>query len=1173
MPKLKKKSRWILGGLGVLLTLLLVVLLVLPKLINLEPVKQKLLAQASKAVGGQVECQRVELSFLPIPRVVVQQGRISIPGKVSGSLGSLTVYPEILPLFLARLELAEVEIDSPVFTLKFQEDGRTPEGEAKKTLKPLSFEDIAKQVESVFALAAPTVPDLKLQIKQARLSLSKENRPLLGFRNMEIELDEPNRRLRVEIDDFSFAAGQLLASEQIPQKLPQRKTGRKRIKELEIKGKSLEAALKLDEDRLTISLVRLGLEHPQLNLAGKALVNRASPRFSVELAGRKVDVVSTREVVLAMAGDDPDVKDIFDILKGGEVPAIAFTADGNSLDDLDELENMLIRGNMVDGKILVPEVDLELEDVKGEVVISKGILEGKNLEARLGNTVGRMGTLRLGLEGDEPPFHVDIAVDTGLVQLPPILKQLIEDKDFKNEIELVKNLVGRAKGRLVLGETTASIKAQVDVSELNLSANYGKIPFPIKISGGQFRYDEAGIEVQELTGKLGKSSFSGLSAGLDWRKAPHLEVKSGSVSLLLDEFYPWLSSFEGLRGLREEVRSLTGTVEFSSISIEGPLLEPEKWHYESTGELQDVALNSTLLPGQLNLARAKYKAVEDGTDQQIALSDAQIAMLDGSFQVSGVLEDYRRGLNKADLVFEGNYGTQIDEWISRRLHLPSEPKTRTPLEISKAHLVWEKEGNTSFSADLAVDKGPKVSLDILQTPQEFKIKNLLVQDAQSRASMRLKIKKNEVSLEFVGHLTESTLDNLFDQKKISLGWIKGNLRARILKDQPMESTAQGSLSGEDLVFPYELVVPLRIERISLNAKRNSIKVDSAVFNLGDLIMALEGDVGFAKTGFRLDMDLSSDALDWSSIEKTLQKNGEQRESKQGEQAEDTWDLPLQGIVRTKVKKFKFEGFTWSPLHADITLGRNLVYVAVNEADLCGISTPGFLQVSPREVRLEFTPSSKNEDLDPAIRCLLTEAQGITGSYDLTATVSAQGKGEDLVKSAQGNVDFLAEDGRIYRTRSLPKVFDLLQATDVFKGKLPDIRKEGLAYKSMTYKGNLQNGKFMLTEGHLDSPSLQIFAHGHYDFLTNKIEVTVLVAPFRTVDRIVKHTPVFGKVLGGTLVSVPIRIEGDINDPRVDAIPASAVGLGLLGVAKRAVKYPVQVVQPLVGDAEKEAEKQ
>ena len=97
MPKLKKKTRWLVGGLGVVLVLLLVAILVAPRLVNLEPVKEKLLAQASKAVGGKVECQRVELSFLPLPHVVIRNGSLSIPGTVSGNLKSLTVYPEIYP--------------------------------------------------------------------------------------------------------------------------------------------------------------------------------------------------------------------------------------------------------------------------------------------------------------------------------------------------------------------------------------------------------------------------------------------------------------------------------------------------------------------------------------------------------------------------------------------------------------------------------------------------------------------------------------------------------------------------------------------------------------------------------------------------------------------------------------------------------------------------------------------------------------------------------------------------------------------------------------------------------------------------------------------------------------------------------------------------------------------
>ena len=78
---------------------------------------------------------------------------------------------------------------------------------------------------------------------------------------------------------------------------------------------------------------------------------------------------------------------------------------------------------------------------------------------------------------------------------------------------------------------------------------------------------------------------------------------------------------------------------------------------------------------------------------------------------------------------------------------------------------------------------------------------MLFKDAESDASFKLRIRKKEIDFEFLGQITESTLKNVFEEKKNDLGWIKGDFRARILKDQPRQSTAQGSLSGENFVFP------------------------------------------------------------------------------------------------------------------------------------------------------------------------------------------------------------------------------------------------------------------------------------------------------------------------------------------------------------------------------------
>ena len=58
MSKRKKIAIWVMGVIGALLVLLLVLMLLLPRIINLEPIKQKIIARISQEVGGEVEFQR-----------------------------------------------------------------------------------------------------------------------------------------------------------------------------------------------------------------------------------------------------------------------------------------------------------------------------------------------------------------------------------------------------------------------------------------------------------------------------------------------------------------------------------------------------------------------------------------------------------------------------------------------------------------------------------------------------------------------------------------------------------------------------------------------------------------------------------------------------------------------------------------------------------------------------------------------------------------------------------------------------------------------------------------------------------------------------------------------------------------------------------------------------------
>ena len=92
MGKLKKISLWFMGTAGVLLVLLLGFLLLVPTLINLEPIREKVLSNISTKIGKKVECERIDLSIFPSPHIVFYQVNLSIPEIATGKAKALHVY-------------------------------------------------------------------------------------------------------------------------------------------------------------------------------------------------------------------------------------------------------------------------------------------------------------------------------------------------------------------------------------------------------------------------------------------------------------------------------------------------------------------------------------------------------------------------------------------------------------------------------------------------------------------------------------------------------------------------------------------------------------------------------------------------------------------------------------------------------------------------------------------------------------------------------------------------------------------------------------------------------------------------------------------------------------------------------------------------------------------------
>ncbi len=168
----------------------------------------------------------------------------------------------------------------------------------------------------------------------------------------------------------------------------------------------------------------------------------------------------------------------------------------------------------------------------------------------------------------------------------------------------------------------------------------------------------------------------------------------------------------------------------------------------------------------------------------------------------------------------------------------------------------------------------------------------------------------------------------------------------------------------------------------------------------------------------------------------------------------------------------------------------------------------------------------------------------------------------MSETFQGSLNLFARDGRVYRSTILAKIFDLLNFTEIYRGRLPDLANEGCAYDSIRVRAALKNSKIMVEDAIFDGRCAKMVWTGEIDLTSQKLNFTILVSPLKTVDTVVRNIPLIGNILGGTLVSIPVRVTGDLSNPTVIPLSPSAVGSGLLGTMKRVFQLPFTLMQPL-----------
>jgi len=1124
---------WVIGAIGTALAFSLIVLALAPLFINSATMKGKIRALVSQQIGGDVTFQRLDLSLLPYPSVIIYHPSFSIPAMVDGTLEDIRVYPQLFPLLEGKVLISKVQIREP--------DVRVILSDSTGKEKPGAFSlaNVKTTIQSALTSLQTIAPDLKFQIDKGTLVFSKKNSPVLSLKNVNARLTASPRKIDISVEAHLASWGDA----------------------------SLSTKISYDDDKVEVKDLSGKLGHSFLSDFSARIALAETPFIEV-LSGRAA--ISLDELYRSLSltkSQGPFLKDIRSMKGIVSFSSINFAGPITQPTQ----GRMQINGhaeNVVVDSILLP-VPLT---VNGNFSLDRDGIDVDNLIASAGKSSASGVSARFAWRKNQ---RIEVNSGRAVIDLDQVYQWRSLFSGLGDLLKDVTDLKGTVK---LSSMNLAGPLSRPDTWKMNITGRAENIvihspllPAPLSATG-RFTAGRENVEVTGLSASLGESSIYEVSARLAWKARSPLEIRSGKARISLGEVYQWRSRFSGLKDVLKDVRALSGTVKLSSMHVAGSFSPDGTWQITTAGSVENILFDSSLLPGPIAMSRGIFNL----SPEKLTFNDSHAAFLDTSIIMSGSLNGPPGSIDAADLSLGGTVGQESMQWAFKKFSLPSKLIVNAPVLLSEIHLIWQKSAGISLAGTLAVSDGPAISLDLYRSPEELIVRRATIKDRDTDATLRLRRQNTATDLSFSGTLAESTLSRIFMNLTLGQGKIEGKLQVNILAGQPMNFTAEGAIEGNDFVIPSVLTIPLRVDRFMMHAIRNTLTVDSASMTWGGSHVMLKGVASASAEGFILDMDLDSDGININEIEHATAippgRKGEEKieettaippGKKSEEKKEERAGKPnIYGIIRFNSASVTYGRYTVSPVKAIITRTRDGLNAAITEAKVCGLSVPGTFATSHGDMQLIFKPTAEQQQLGPAIACLSGGDVNMTGTFNLNTEIKISGKRETLLTDLEGGIDFKAKDGKIYRYPELAKIFSLLSVTEIFRGKQPELGGNGFPYRSMALKGKLHQGKLMVEQAYIGGSSLNIIGEGNVDIAGKKMDLVVLVSPFSTIDWIIGHIPIVRTVLGGTLISIPVKVSGDLSNPDATFLNPSAVGSRTLDLMKNIVGLPIEIISPI-----------
>jgi len=733
----------------------------------------------------------------------------------------------------------------------------------------------------------------------------------------------------------------------------------------------------------------------------------------------------------------------------------------------------------------------------------------------------------------------------------------------------VQSAAGRLRGRAQFARKDGQWQAGLQLRDTDASFQVRQLPWTVSVQAGSARWEQGTLGIAGIRGTLGQSSLAELSGRLRWERKLRLVSAAGKARLELDQIYPWLKQNQALAEVLRDIPSVTGALDVELLKASGPLASLD---YELRLIPRRLQLRASALPGAVSLADGAVRL----TAKAVSFDQIGLTLLDARATTSGSVGGIGTGDLRVQTALAGGVaGPQLVDWAMRQAKAPEQLALRAPLRFAAKQLSWGPGKRLDAAASVQFEDGPSVAVDLAWRPELLEVHRLEVHDPRGTGAMALRLRGRRIDGSFTGSIHGGVLAYFLKDPERYSGRIAGDLRFEADLDQLRYASVEGRLQGEGLDLAWLAGRPLVIERFGFEADRARLRLDEVAVRAGEDSATLRGELRRSDGGPIVDLSLESPGIVLDRLlppkeagtpqEPTIARGARERDpALPREEPRKWWPLPLTGRIAVRSDFLQYGYLRVAPLSLAVDLQPERARLEVRQAELCGISMP--LAVEAREGAWSASAqlAAKKQPVAQMAACLTGERVQITGEAEFAVAVKTQGRADELVRNLEGTGTAEVRDGRIQKFALIGNILSLLDIED-----LPQTAQEiasgaqGFRFRKIQAACRFSGGQFTLDEGAFESLAAGMAANGTIRLSDYDTKMTVLVAPFGRVDRMVRGIPVIGYVIGGTLTSIPVGVSGDIRSPVVVPLGPRAITSELLGIFERTMKLPGKLAAPPV----------